>query len=60
MKSKPEKKPQRNATNATVTFSLPKAMKEQIRQAAEADRRTVANWLVKELEPLVAKRGKQS
>jgi len=53
---KPKPEPQRGEKNTTISFSLPKAMKDRIKELAEKEHRTVANWLVKELEPIVEAR----
>ncbi len=52
-----EKKHDRAADQTAVTFSLPKALKDQIEAAAAADRRSKSNWIVLALEQILAGRG---
>jgi hypothetical protein len=40
----------RAADQTTVTFSCSKQLKKQIQQAADAERRSVSNWIVCTLE----------
>lgn len=40
----------RDPKNCVITFSAPVLLREAIKRAAEAERRTVSNWIVLQLE----------
>lgn len=61
MTAKKRKNPPRRAENkVTLTISLPKDLKAHIETLAEADKRSISNFLVIELERMLAKKGGQS
>jgi hypothetical protein len=45
----------RSPTQRSISFSCPKSLVAQIDALAQAEKRTRSNWIVKELESLVAK-----
>ena len=48
--AKEQLKRQRAADQTTITFSCSKQLKDQIQDAATADRRSVSNWICCQLE----------
>jgi uncharacterized protein (DUF1778 family) len=52
---KASKKTQRAPGQTTLTISLPEEMKERIEAAAEADGRSISNFMVRELTRLLIK-----
>ena len=45
-----KKKRQRAEDQTTITFSCSKELKDALRRAADADRRSLSNWIVYQLE----------
>ncbi len=54
MASKRKSPPKRNDENVVMSISIPKELKDAIQSAAAADRRSVSNFIVTELEKLLA------
>lgn len=54
MEKPTEKKDKRAEDQTTITFSLPKKLREAIEAAAEAEDRNISNFLVKELKGILA------
>ncbi|MBK7537129.1 MAG: Arc family DNA-binding protein [Myxococcales bacterium] len=44
--------------NARITVRMPEELLAKIQEAAEADRRSVADWIVLQLEATLAKKAK--
>jgi len=60
MATKRKTPPQRDKDNATLTISLPKALKEEIEKAARSDNRSTSNFVTTELAKLLKALGKLS
>jgi hypothetical protein len=46
----------RSESNTVLGISMPKAIKDKIRRAAELDNRTMANWCLVQLERIIAQK----
>ncbi len=58
MATKRKTPPKRDKDNATLTISLPKALKEEIEKAARSDNRSTSNFVTTELSKLLKALGK--
>jgi hypothetical protein len=55
-----KKQQQRAADQTTVTFSCSKQLRQQVKVASAADRRSVSNWIVCRLEEALVAKGRKS
>jgi hypothetical protein len=56
---KQQQQQQRAADQTTVTFSCAKQLRQRVRRAAAAERRSVSNWIVCRLEEALAAPGRE-